>query len=238
MTPPDVDPVRRRVLGLGAAAALAASFAGGLGWQFRSTKPVALRRAVLPPAGRSDGPRLLVAYATMMGSTGDQARLIAQAGSAAGFRVTLAPVVDEPDPTAHDAVILGSAVRSGAWLEEARGWALWRARALASRPAALFQCSMTAAALRRANGGSLAQEDGERLRRDLRTMLEAVPALARAPCAFFSGAVRYDYLRPPMRILYPVVSGSLLLGDHRDPAEIDAFARAVFARPEFRALLA
>lgn len=228
-------PTRRRVLALGAAGLLA----GGVGWQFRPTRPVDVRRGVFtPPSGRADAPRLLVAYATMTGSSGEQAELIARAGADAGFRVTLAPVEDAPDPAAHDAALLGGPVRAGTWLDEALVFAARNADALSSRPVALFQCSMTAAGLRLGGGGALSEEDRARLSRDMGALFEAAPALAAAPRAFFSGAVRFDYLRPPVRVMYPVVSGSLLFGDRRDPREVAQFADALFAGPAFGALLA
>lgn len=222
------------MLALGAAGIIT----GGVGWQFRPTLAPVLARGVFAPAGADpDPPRLLVTYATMTGSSGDQGELIARAGADAGFLATLAPVDDDPDPAAFDAVVLGSPVRAGNWLDAAREYARKRANALASRPVGLFQCSMTAAGLRIDGSGTLTGADHARLRRDMTSLFEAAPFLESAPHAFFSGAVRFAYLRPPVRIMYPLVSGSLLLGDRRDPREVAEFTDGLFARPQFAALV-
>jgi menaquinone-dependent protoporphyrinogen oxidase len=48
------------------------------------------------------------------------------------------PVEQDPDPVPFSAVVLGSAVYMGRWLEPARTWAAARAAALRGRPVWLF----------------------------------------------------------------------------------------------------
>jgi len=77
------------------------------------------------PAGST---RVLVAFASRHGGTRQIAatiasalRSVAPAGSR-GMSTVLAPVELWPDPTRFDAVVLGSAVYGGRWLDQAVRW--------------------------------------------------------------------------------------------------------------------
>ncbi|MCF6743821.1 hypothetical protein E9529_05945 [Blastococcus sp. KM273128] len=81
--------------------------------------------AGLSPAS-APGPRVLVVVASRHGATRGIAAELARAlpgtaaGRSSGLVATLAPVELQPDPVGFDAVVLGSAVYSGRWLEPAR----------------------------------------------------------------------------------------------------------------------
>lgn len=66
-----------------------------------------------------DSTRVLVAYATAAGSTAGIAERIAEVLRADGAQVTCAPVGPGLDPDGFDAVVVGSAVHSMAWLPPA-----------------------------------------------------------------------------------------------------------------------
>ncbi|MGY1744190.1 flavodoxin domain-containing protein [Blastococcus sp. SYSU D00695] len=84
--------------------------------------------------------RVLVTVASRHGSTREigaaLARDLVAAGAAAGreVRATAVPVENHPDPTGHDAVVLGSAVYAGGWLPAAREFATASAAVLRSTP--------------------------------------------------------------------------------------------------------
>jgi menaquinone-dependent protoporphyrinogen oxidase len=88
--------------------------------------------------------RVLVAVASRHGATREIAQAIAarleqgDAGRAAGVTAVLCPVDQRPDPARYDAVVLGSAVYVGRWLEPARDYATAFAAALRARPVWLF----------------------------------------------------------------------------------------------------
>jgi hypothetical protein len=63
--------------------------------------------------------RILVAYATRAGSTAEIAQAIAETLTARGYAVDVRPVKEKPSLDGCAAVVLGSAVRMGAWLPEA-----------------------------------------------------------------------------------------------------------------------
>ena len=89
-------------------------------------------------------PRVLVVAASRHGSTAEIAAALASAlaecdaGRTGGITAIAMPVEQRPDATAFDAVILGSAVYAGHWLESAREYAATHADVLRQRPVWLF----------------------------------------------------------------------------------------------------
>jgi menaquinone-dependent protoporphyrinogen oxidase len=111
------------------------------------THLIRLRSSWRPrPAESRDGARarVLVAYASRQGATREIAAALVRslsccaAAGRPGPTTVLAPVQHRPDPTGFDAVVLGSALYDGAWLEEARSYADAFAGHLRGRAAWLF----------------------------------------------------------------------------------------------------
>ena len=63
--------------------------------------------------------RVLVVYATKYGATAGIAEKIGQVLQEAGLSVDVQPADQAGDPTAYQAVVLGSAVYVGRWRKEA-----------------------------------------------------------------------------------------------------------------------
>jgi menaquinone-dependent protoporphyrinogen oxidase len=63
-------------------------------------------------AGRS---RVLVAYASKMGSTKEIAEVIGQELEAAGLHATVVSCAEDPSPNDFDGVIIGSAIYTRRW---------------------------------------------------------------------------------------------------------------------------
>jgi menaquinone-dependent protoporphyrinogen IX oxidase len=88
--------------------------------------------------------RVLVTWASKHGATSEIAAAVARglqecgAGRASGLVAIAVPVEQQPDPTAFDAVVLGSAVYVGRWREDARQYAAEHTAALRGRPVWLF----------------------------------------------------------------------------------------------------
>ena len=88
--------------------------------------------------------RVLVVVASKHGATAEIGTALARAladsdaGRAAGLEAVSLPVEQRPDPAPYDAVVLGSAVYVGRWLEPARQYAAAHAAALRGRPVWLF----------------------------------------------------------------------------------------------------
>jgi menaquinone-dependent protoporphyrinogen oxidase len=95
-----------------------------------------------PATGR--GPRVLVVVASRHGSTAEIADGLVRglvespSGRSACLSAVALPVQQRPDPGPYDAVLLGSAVYAGKWLEPAREYAGVFAGVLRARPVWLF----------------------------------------------------------------------------------------------------
>jgi len=90
------------------------------------------------------GPRVLVTAASRHGSTHEIASAIARsltdspAGRNTGVIASAMPAENRPDPSAFDAVVLGSAVYAGSWLAAAKDLVTAHTAALRARPLWLF----------------------------------------------------------------------------------------------------
>jgi len=95
-------------------------------------------------AGESREPRVLVVVASKHGATAGiadaLARGLADSPARAGVALSalVVPAQRQPDPGQYDAVLLGSAVYAGRWLDAAREYAAHYAEALRHRPVWLF----------------------------------------------------------------------------------------------------
>ena len=82
--------------------------------------------------------RVLVAYATKMGSTGEIAEVIAEVLRSAGHDASAAPVRSVRDLDGWDAVVLGSALYAAHWQRDANRFVIRHLAALRDRPVWVF----------------------------------------------------------------------------------------------------
>ena len=93
--------------------------------------------------GRSeDMHKVLVAYASKCGSTGEVAQAIADQLCAQGMTVDVRRVDQVGDLSAYDAYVIGSAIRMGSWLGEAKTFVEENAVRLQAAPTAFFTVHM------------------------------------------------------------------------------------------------
>ncbi|MGY1679956.1 flavodoxin domain-containing protein [Geodermatophilus sp. SYSU D01176] len=83
-------------------------------------------------------PRVLVTAASRHGSTHEIADALARRLQESGLTAGALHAENRPDPAAYDAVVLGSAVYHGSWLEPAKDLAHRHAAVLRARPLWLF----------------------------------------------------------------------------------------------------
>ena len=88
--------------------------------------------------------KALVVYASRAGSTGEVAQAISERLCAMGFDAEVQPVESVSSLAGFQAVVLGSAVRYGAWLPEMRKFIELRKSELAQLPLAVFTVHMGA----------------------------------------------------------------------------------------------
>jgi menaquinone-dependent protoporphyrinogen oxidase len=82
--------------------------------------------------------RVLIAHASRLGSTREIAERLGATLRSPERSVIVESVSDGPDPSAFDAVVVGSAVYAGHWLPEATAWVDRHARLLHQRHLWLF----------------------------------------------------------------------------------------------------
>jgi menaquinone-dependent protoporphyrinogen oxidase len=159
--------------------------------------------------------RILVTYATRAGSTAEIAQAIAETLAGRGYVVDVKPVKEKPALDGYAAVVLGSAVRMGAWLPEAVNFVKANQAALNDLPIAVFTAHML-------NTG------GDQTSRAARAAyLNAVqPLLQDAEAIYFEGKMDFSRLSFLDRAIAKMVKA--VEADHRDWGQIKQWAGAVW----------
>jgi menaquinone-dependent protoporphyrinogen oxidase len=160
--------------------------------------------------------RILVTYATRLGSTAGVANIIGRTLIENGLRVEVRPMDDVKDVEPYRAVIVGSAIRDKKWLPEAMQFVQTHRATLAQKPFAAFLVCMTLAI----KNGMYREAVGEWLepvRRLVQPMSEGL----------FAGVLDIEKVpsfRDRMMFRVSVASGVWSEGDHRDWNAICAWA--------------
>jgi menaquinone-dependent protoporphyrinogen oxidase len=163
--------------------------------------------------------RVLVSAASMHGATTEIAEAIGQALSEQGLAVTVIPPGEVRAIDGYDAVIIGSAVYTGHWLDPAKDLVNRLGAELAARPVWLFSSGPVGKP-----SGKLAQAMGK-------DPVE-LPGLSAASHArdhrMFAGKLDRKSLSRPQRAALLVFRG--LDGDFRDWAQIRQWADGIAAQ--------
>ncbi|MBJ8341283.1 flavodoxin [Antrihabitans sp. YC3-6] len=161
--------------------------------------------------------RVLVVYATENGSTGDVAHYIADKLRTGGFDVDVFRASTAPDPGSYEALVLGSAVRDGAWLPAARNYVRGNKEAIRHIDVWMFSVGTTAG-LR----GPLGRRAKAVVPRDIATLCAAVlPHDYRS----FGGLVERSAMTFKERIAHLAAGGRY--GDLRDWLAIGGWATEI-----------
>lgn len=161
--------------------------------------------------------RVLVTFASRHGATREIAAAVARglSGSAAaregGWSAVLAPVERRPDPTGFRAVVLGSSLYGGRWLEPAVQYARDVAAELPTGATWLFSSGLP-------DQGPTDDEI------DPRRVVDLTGARGHA---WFAGRLEPRLLSAAERATWP--AGGPPVGDFRDRAAISAWSREVAA---------
>ncbi|MFL6138715.1 MAG: flavodoxin domain-containing protein [Frankiaceae bacterium] len=163
--------------------------------------------------------RILVAVASRHGATAEMAEWIGAtlrevlAGSVDPPTVDVRTVADVPDVDGYDAVVVGSAVYMGQWLDDARRFIGQHADALAARPVWLFSSGPV-------GDPPMPAESPE-------TTSAMVARIAPRGHRFFAGRVEPAELGRMERMALRVVKAPA--GDYRDPDAVRAWAAEIAA---------
>ena len=169
----------------------------------------------------SEKKRILVAYATKAGSTGETAGVIGDIFRESGCSVDVKRTEDVNDISEYQAVILGGAIRASAWLPEAVEFVQANQQILSKLPVAYFTCSITVI---NPDTESVAQETAA----FLAPVFQDVPQVKPMAVAHFAGVLDFDKLPFAYRMIWPLTpGGKVKQGDYRNWDAIKSWAASM-----------
>jgi menaquinone-dependent protoporphyrinogen oxidase len=172
--------------------------------------------------GNNMNHKILVAYASQAGSTAGVADMIGQTLSTNGSSVDVRPISEINNLDLYQAVILGSAIHSGAWLPEARAFVQQYQGSLSQIPTAIFQVCMMMAT---------DSENYKKMTTEwLNPVAEQIHPIAKQS---FAGAMllnQYPKISEKLGLRVFLASIKLKQGDYRDWDAIRAWAKSLLSR--------
>lgn len=207
---------RRRFLVLGAAGTAALACGGAAALGMRPSEEVELVESNCAQGENTAG-KILIAYASQCGSTGEIAETIGQVLCEAGAAVDVRPVQSVNDIGPYQAVVVGSAIQGSQWLPQAVEFVKMHQDALSQIPVAYFLACMAMI------------EDTDAARRKATTFLDPVrqqvPRVQPVDVGLFAGKLDFDKLPGMFRLLWPLVAErDVGEGDYRDWEAIRSWA--------------
>ena len=141
-----------------------------------------------PSCGKEGGitKKVLIAYASMSGSTGGVAEAIGRTLCDSGARVDVRLVDSVRELESYDAVVVGSAIRSDKWLSDAKKLVETNRRVLAGKPVAYFLTCLTLV--------NPAEEARRKALAFLDPVLNDVPEVQPVDIGLFAGELDYSKL--------------------------------------------
>jgi menaquinone-dependent protoporphyrinogen oxidase len=156
--------------------------------------------------------RILVAYATAAGSTGEVAEIIGQELSKEN-ETDIVPAKDVTDLSRYRAVVIGSGIRAGKVYKDALAFLESHQDALSQMPVAYFVVCLTM------------QDDTEENRCEVENyvdqMRQKAPQVHPVSVGLFAGKLDYKTLALPMRLILRAMKAEE--GDYRDWDKIEAW---------------
>jgi menaquinone-dependent protoporphyrinogen oxidase len=162
--------------------------------------------------------KVLIAYASMHGSTGEIADVLAKDLCAAGASVDIRLVGNVKDLSPYQAVVVGSAIRSDRWLPEATEFVAGHRSILRNLPTAYFLTCLT-----------LARPSAEiqtRVESFLDPVREEIPEVKPVSTGLFAGVLEYNKYGTAIKAVmrYKMWTKGVEEGDYRDWRAIHAWA--------------
>jgi menaquinone-dependent protoporphyrinogen oxidase len=169
------------------------------------------------PAPEASKGKMLVAYASMYGSTGQVAVSIAEELCKNGYEVDVRLASHVTSLDGYKAVVVGSSAKGSAWLPDAVKFVKTHRQALSKLPVAYFVTCMR-----------LAARDDEDARKLVTAWLDPirndVPEVNPLSIGAFAGALDLKKMILIHRVMYPIVAGNSREGDFRNFERIRAWS--------------
>lgn len=164
--------------------------------------------------------KILVTYASRLGSTTGVAEAISHTLIESGAEVDIRPMEEVTDLTPYRAVVAGSAIRGKQWLPEAMRFMQVHQATLRQKPFAVFLVCMT-----------LAMKNGQAYRPAVVEWLAPVEALVKpVSTGAFAGALDISQITSVsdrLKFRLSVMFGVWKEGDHRDWPAIQTWAASL-----------
>jgi menaquinone-dependent protoporphyrinogen oxidase len=161
--------------------------------------------------------KILVTYASRLGSTAGVAEAIGKSLADSGAQVDVLPMKDVTDLEPYQAVVAGSAIRNKKWLPEAMQFMQSHQATLARKPFAAFLVCMT-----------LAMPNKEKYRPEVAEWLEPVRTLVRPVSeGLFAGVLeirKIEKFSDRLKFRISTIMGIWKEGDHRNWTAIREWA--------------
>lgn len=161
------------------------------------------------PDEAARGSRILVAYASMYGSTSGIALSIGQELARLGHAVDVRSVAHANDLSAYSAAVIGSAIKGSKWMDEGVAFLKHNEDLLSTIPVAYFHASMT-----------MSVPDNQELKTRSESWFEPLekefPAIVPVAKGSFAGALDFSKMSFMHRTMYPIIAGNSREGDFRN----------------------
>ncbi len=161
--------------------------------------------------------RILVTYASRLGSTAEVAEAIGKTLRENGAEVDVRRMQDVTDLVPYTAVVAGSAIRGNQWLPEAMQFVQTHQAELRQKHFAAFLVCLT-----------LAMKNGEKYRPHVASFLDPVQAMVKSvSTGLFAGVLnigKVESFSKRLQFRLSVMLGVWKEGDHRDWAAIREWA--------------
>lgn len=155
--------------------------------------------------------KVLVTYATKLGSTAEVAQTIGETLSQQGASVDILLIQDVTEVSGYDVVIIGSAIRMGSWLPEAVNFVKRYKEKLNQVPTSIFSVHI------------LNQEDTPESQKERQAYTAPIHEILNPRSeTFFTGKIESDQLSFFERLLFKAVKSPS--GDFRDWEAIQGWA--------------
>jgi menaquinone-dependent protoporphyrinogen oxidase len=164
--------------------------------------------------------KILVTYASRLGSTAEVAEAIGKTLRESGAEVDVIRMQDVSDLAPYRAVVAGSAIRGKQWLPEAMQFIQKHQAALRQKPFAAFLVCLT-----------LAMKNGEKYRPHVASFLDPVRAMAQpVSTGLFAGTLdigKIESFSNRLKFRISVLFGVWKEGDHRNWSAIREWAASL-----------